>query len=273
MAGRDPDRIAGRQHHLVQRLGRHIGKSTGPPRTCSTPSDPSAASRSLPSDRGRQKSIPRTSGVDQPQPATAAGSDSPIVGKAEVVSSDVRAASHAAPTGRLVLIDVEYPHDGNRPGSALVRSYCAENDEPPVELGFRGLGVVCSGYWQGEGDGASRSSKASALGVGGLGEHGHGGVGAGEADVVAGEGGQVGEQALVAVGGQVAVGGGFAGGFGGGARWSGVRVRRDCRFGWVFVGEGQRGQGFTQVPGEVGGEHADQHVGADAVFAVVVDGA
>ena len=37
-----------------------------------------------------------------------------------MVSSDVRAASHAAPTGRLVLIDVEYPHDGNRPGSALV---------------------------------------------------------------------------------------------------------------------------------------------------------
>jgi hypothetical protein len=37
-----------------------------------------------------------------------------------VLSSDVRAASHAAPTGRLVSIDVEHPHDANRPDSALV---------------------------------------------------------------------------------------------------------------------------------------------------------
>ena len=104
----------------VQRLGRHHRQATGPPRTCSTPSDPSAAATSLPSDRGRQNRSLRTSAVDHPQPATAAGSDSPIVGKAEVVSSDVRAASHAAPTGRLVSIDVEHPHDANRPDSALV---------------------------------------------------------------------------------------------------------------------------------------------------------
>jgi hypothetical protein len=104
----------------VQRLGRHHRQVTGPPRTCSTPSDPSAAARSLPSDRGRQNRSLRTSAVDHPQPATAAGSDSPIVGKAEVLSSDVRAASHAAPTGRLVSIDVEHPHDANRPDSALV---------------------------------------------------------------------------------------------------------------------------------------------------------
>ena len=104
----------------VQRLGRHHRQVTGPPRTCSTPSDPSAAARSLPSDRGRQNRSLRTSAVDHPQPATAAGSDSPIVGKAEVLSSDVRAASHAAPTGRLVSIDFEHPHDANRPDSALV---------------------------------------------------------------------------------------------------------------------------------------------------------
>ena len=42
-------------------------------------------------------------------------------------------------------------------------------------------------------------------------------------------------------------------------------------FGWVFVGEGQRGQRLAQVPGEVGGEHADQDVGADAVLEAVVD--
>ena len=29
---------------------------------------------------------------------------------------------------------------------ALDRSYCAENDEPPVELGVRCLWVVCFGY-------------------------------------------------------------------------------------------------------------------------------
>src|SRR5712691_11856632 len=41
--------------------------------------------------------------------------------------------------------------------------------------------------------------------------------------------------------------------------------------GWVVVGEGQRRPGFAQVPGEVAGEHADQHVGADAVFQAVED--
>ena len=52
-------------------------------------------------------------------------------------------------------------------------------------------------------------------------------------------------------------------------RWAGATGL--SRFGWVFVGEGQRGQRLTQVPGEVGGEHADQHVGADAVLEAVVD--
>ena len=40
----------------------------------------------------------------------------------------------------------------------------------------------------------------------------------------------------------------------------------------VLVGVGKFGECLTQVPGEVSGEHADEHVGAEAVFAVVVDG-
>src|SRR4030095_3530407 len=34
--------------------------------------------------------------------------------------------------------------------------------------------------------------------------------------------------------------------------------------GWVFVGEGQRCPGLAEVPDEVAGEHADQHVRLDA---------
>src|SRR6266508_2860846 len=53
---------------------------------------------------------------------------------------------------------------------------------------------------------------------------------------------------------------------------SAVPGRRGCRE-WVVVGVGQRGEGAAQVPDQVGGEHADEHVGADAVFEAVVDGA
>lgn len=72
--------------------------------------------------------------------------------------------------------------------------------------------------------------------------------------------------------------------------WAGsplVVVRRGClglrgggagagcdgvgRFGAVFVGKGQRCPGFAEVPGQVGGEHADEHVGPYPVFGVVVD--
>src|SRR6185369_17250554 len=62
-------------------------------------------------------------------------------------------------------------------------------------------------FWllQGEGDGGAEELECSALGVGGLGKRGYGVVGAGEVDLVAGEGAQVGEQSLVAVGGQVSV--------------------------------------------------------------------
>ena len=65
--------------------------------------------------------------------------------------------------------------------------------------------------------------------------------------------------------------GGVAGGLAlgvGGAGGGGDRVVPGR---WVFVGVGQRGQGAAQVPGQVLGEHADQHVGADPVGQVVVD--
>ena len=39
----------------------------------------------------------------------------------------------------------------------------------------------------------------------------------------------------------------------------------------VLVGEGELGEGLAQVPGEVAGEHADQHVAADPLGEVVVD--
>ena len=66
--------------------------------------------------------------------------------------------------------------------------------------------------------------------------------------------------------GRLAGGGDFPGGFGvsgGGAAGGGDGV---VPLGWVFVGVGQRCPGFAQVPGQVTGEHADQHVGFDAVF-------
>src|SRR3974390_2080019 len=42
--------------------------------------------------------------------------------------------------------------------------------------------------------------------------------------------------------------------------------------GWfLIVGESERRERLAQVPGEVGGEHAQQHVGPDPVFQVVVN--
>ena len=75
--------------------------------------------------------------------------------------------------------------------------------EPAVELGVRGFRGRVFWLLEGQGDGCVEELEGSALGVGGLGEDGHGGIGAGEADLVAGEGAQMGEQSLVAVGGQV----------------------------------------------------------------------
>ena len=51
-----------------------------------------------------------------------------------------------------------------------------------------------------------------------------------------------------------------------------VAGRRD-RFGWGgFVGVGEFGEGVAEVVGEVRGEEAEEHVGFDAVFQVVVHG-
>src|SRR5262249_57895535 len=52
--------------------------------------------------------------------------------------------------------------------------------------------------------------------------------------------------------------------------WAG-RGDRAGRGGRVLVGEGQRGPGLAQVPAEVAGEHADQHVGLDAFLQAVED--
>ena len=56
-------------------------------------------------------------------------------------------------------------------------------------------------FWllQGEWDGSADQVEGLPLGTGWLGQHGHGGAGTGEADLVAGESGQVAEQAVEAV--------------------------------------------------------------------------
>src|SRR5207302_10389619 len=104
-----------------------------------------------------------------------------------------------------------------------------------------------------------------------LGEHRGGDLGAGEPYLVAGQGGQVVQQAAeaaVGAAGRVVLAGGLGPG-GCGAAGLGDGVLGDGR---VLVGEGERRPGPAQVPGEVAGEHADQHVGLDAFFQVVEDG-
>ena len=129
-------------------------------------------------------------------------------------------------------------------------------------------------FWllQGEGDSGSYEVEGFPLFAGRLGEHRYGRWCAGEADLVTGEGGQVGEEAAEAAVGAavfVALAGGLGLGVGGaGGRGDGVGAG-----GRVLVGEGQWCPGAAQVPGEVAGEHADQHVGFDAFFEPVPDGA
>ena len=128
-------------------------------------------------------------------------------------------------------------------------------------------------FWllQGQRDGGAEEAEGLALGGGGLGEHRDGDLGSGEPDLVAGQGGQVLQQAAeAAVGppGRVAL----AGRFGLGGRGAAGRGDRVFLRGRVLVGEGERRLGLAQVPGEVAGEHADQHVGADAFFQPVEHG-
>jgi transposase len=126
-------------------------------------------------------------------------------------------------------------------------------------------------FWLREGvrDGHAEQVEGSSLGGGGGGEHID--VSVAEADVVAGEGGEVVEQFTEPAHGPV-VGVGTAGRLGG---RGGRAVGRADRVGtgwWVFVSEGERGEGPAQVPDQVGSEHADQHVRADPVGEAVVDG-
>src|SRR5579871_2350521 len=127
-------------------------------------------------------------------------------------------------------------------------------------LVFCWMGGVAFWLLQGERDRGADEFEGVPLGAGRLGEHRDGDLGSGVADLVAGEGGQVLDQAAeAAVGlpGRVVLAGGL--GLGGrGAAGCGDGAGRGGR---VLVGEGERGPGPAQVPGQVAGEHADQHVG------------
>src|ERR1019366_5226702 len=52
--------------------------------------------------------------------------------------------------------------------------------------------------------------------------------------------------------------------------WAERRAGATGSRGDVLVGEGELGERLAQVPGEVAGEHADQHVAADPVGEVVI---
>ena len=90
--------------------------------------------------------------------------------------------------------------------------------------------------------------------------------------IVAGQGGEVVQESLVAeVGAAVLVV--LPAGLGLGGCRAGRGGDRVGGLGRFLVGVGQRRPGLAQVPGEVGGEHADQHVAPDALFEAVEDGA
>ena len=109
-------------------------------------------------------------------------------------------------------------------------------------------------FWllQGERDRGAEKVEGLPLGAGGLGEHRHGGRGAGEPDLVAGQGGQVLDQAAEAVvgaAGLVVLAGCLGLGVAGAAgRGDGAGLQ-----GRVLVGEGQRGPRLAEVPGQVVG--------------------
>src|SRR5271166_1194075 len=153
------------------------------------------------------------------------------------------------------------------PSPKLRRPGCVDSW---LTRGFAGL----VGWWfwlrGGQGYRGANEFESAALVGGGFGEGGHLGVGAVVADLVAGEGGQVIEQAAeaaqrVSVG--VVTGGRLGLGVGGAVRGGDGVVAG----GWVLVGEGHRRPGLAQVPDQVAGQHADQHVGFDPVFEAVVD--
>jgi len=157
-------------------------------------------------------------------------------------------------------------------GRPLAGSYVVGVGEAVVVVGFLGVGVCRFCLQQFCGDGGVEEVEGSTLQFGGFGEFVDGDVGVTEDDLVAGEGGEMIEECLEAVGG-VAVGGGAGGGLllglGGAV---GFRYGVGSAVGWLFVGEAQWCPCLAKMPYEVGGEHADEHVGADSLLEAVVDG-
>jgi hypothetical protein len=130
-------------------------------------------------------------------------------------------------------------------------------------LVFCRAGLVAFWLLHGERDRGAEEAEGFPLAAGRLGEHRHGGLGAGEPDLVAGQGGQVLQQAAEAVIGLpgLVV---LVRGLGLGGRGAAGRGDRAGRGGRGLAGEGQRRPRLAEVPGQVAGEHADQDVGADA---------
>jgi hypothetical protein len=122
---------------------------------------------------------------------------------------------------------------------------------------------------QGERDACADEVEGTPLVCGGFGQGRDGDLAV--AQVVAGQGGQVVGDVAEAADGLFA-GAGLAGGLGiGGCRPAGGGDGVGP-VGRVLVGEGERCPGLAQVPDQVAGEHADQHVGANAVLQPVPDG-
>src|ERR1700733_4400395 len=97
---------------------------------------------------------------------------------------------------------------------ALSRSYGQSGRRfRGLSWGFTAAAGWCSGYLlQGERDRGADEVEGLPLGAGGFGEHRDGDLGAGVADLVAGQGGQVLDQAaepVVALAGRIVLAGGF----------------------------------------------------------------
>jgi hypothetical protein len=105
--------------------------------------------------------------------------------------------------------------------------------------------------------GAPMRSKGAALGGGRVADFLEGG--AAELDGAAGQGGEVVEEAAEAAEGPAA-GAGVGGGLGVGVRGAAGGGDGVVPGGGLLVGVGERCVGGAQVPGEVGGKHADEHV-------------
>src|SRR6266536_1653949 len=116
--------------------------------------------------------------------------------------------------------------------------------EPPAVQGVRCCAGVVWCLREGERDGRAEEFEGAALGGGGCGEDVE--VAVGEDGGVAGEGGEVVEQAAEAADG-VVVGVGFGAGFGGGGVGSFRGGDGVVAVGWLLVGVGQRCPGQAQV--------------------------